>query len=117
VYHPDATWVLLFGYMPTRYRRVNVTLDPQLSDALKLAGERLRARTDAGRLRELALIGVRTLGTRDAQLEELGRELDELGATPARGDLLVTARRLRKRAWGQTDETASESLEWVRGDR
>lgn len=103
--------------MPTRYRRVGVVLDPELSDALRLAGSRLRATSQAAQVRELALIGARSIGARDVRLDEVRRALEKLGATPARGDLLAISRRLRARGIGRRDETASESLEWVRGPR
>lgn len=102
--------------MPTRYRRVGVVLDPELGDALKLAASRLRASTQAAQLRELALIGARSLGNRDLHLEQARRALDDLGATPERDDLLILSRRLRARR-ARADETPRESLEWARGPR
>jgi hypothetical protein len=103
--------------MPTRYQRIGVVVDPELDDALRLAAPRLRAASRAARVRELALIGARSLGAGDEALDQLDRELDELGATRARGDLVETSRRVRKRVRGRPEETISESLEWVRGDR
>jgi hypothetical protein len=108
--------------MPTRYRRVAVVLDPELSDALRLAAERLEASSQAEGLRELALIGARSLRAGEAEPERARRALDELGATRERGDLRVISRRLRRRydsarRHAGAPETASESLEWVRGPR
>lgn len=102
--------------MPTRYRRVGVVLDPELSDALTLATARLSARTQAARLRELALIGARSLHGTEAELDQARRTLDELGATRERGDLLALSSQLRDRR-SRVRETPSKSLEWVRGRR
>ena len=102
--------------MPTRYRRVGVVLDPELGDALKLAAARLHTTSQAGQLRELALIGARSLGNRDLQLERARRVFEELGAAPERDDLLILSRRLRARR-ERAGETPSESLDWVRGPR
>src|SRR5438270_14071508 len=103
--------------MPTRYRRVGVVLDPELSDALSKAAERVSASTEAGRLRELALLGARALDAGESELEQARTALDELGATRERGDLLAISRRLRARKLGWQEDSASETLEWVRGER
>lgn len=102
--------------MPTRYRRIGVVVDPELSDALSLAADRLQSSSQAERLRELALIGARSLQDGDIEPERARRALDELGATRERGDLRVISRRLRRR-YASAQEQASESLEWVRGPR
>lgn len=111
--------VLHSAVVPTRHRRVGVLLDPELDRALTLASDRLRARSAAARVRELALIGARSLGAHDAPTAELDRALDELGATRATRDLLTISRTLRERRHDArpADETPSESLRWVRGDR
>lgn len=105
-----------FFPVPTRYRRVGVVLDPELGDALKLAASRLRTSTQAAQLRELALIGARSLGKRDLNLEQARKALDELGAIAEREDLLILSSRLRARR-KRADETPSESLDWARGPR
>lgn len=102
--------------MPTRYRRVGVVLDPELNDALNLSASRLRTSTQAARLRELALLGARSLCGGDPALDQARRALDGLGATCERGDLLAISRRLRRRC-AAADETPSESLQWMRGPR
>lgn len=102
--------------MPTRYRRASIVLDPELSDALAKSAARLRSSTEAGRLKELALIGARAVCDGDAEVTEVRRALDELGATREDADLLTISRALRRRR-GRAGETPSESLEWVRGSR
>lgn len=91
-------------------------LDPELNDAMSLAAAHLSGSTEAARLRELALIGARSINAGDAGLERTRRALDQLGASPERGDLLVLSRRIRHRP-SAARETPSESLEWVRGQR
>ncbi len=99
--------------MPTRHSRISVVRDPELGDALRHAAAHLSSQTEAARLRELALIGARTLDASEGRLEKARRALDRLGATHARGDLLVISRRLRRRHRGV--ETPSQSLDWARG--
>lgn len=101
--------------MPTRYRRIGVVLDPELSDALAAARGRVRASSSAEALRKLALIGARALEAEDGGLEQARRELDQMGAARERGDLVVISRRLRHRP--RRVESAGESLEWARGER
>ena len=101
--------------MPAKYRRIGVVCDPELRDALTASESRLEARTDAARLRELALIGARSIGAESADSERVRAGLDALGATPDRGDLLAAARTTHRQ--GRADETGTESLEWVRGSR
>lgn len=104
--------------MPTRYRRIGVPLDPELDDALRLSAPRLRGASAAARLRELALLGASSIGASTGRLREANTALDELGATPARGDLLAASRRLLARHRPSPDrESASESLRWARGPR
>lgn len=47
--------------MATPHRRIGVIRDPELDRALIEVGDRLRAGSAAGRIRELALIGARAL--------------------------------------------------------
>jgi hypothetical protein len=106
--------------MPTRHRRINVVRDPQLADALRRAAPALRGRTEAARLRELALIGERSL-SRMAGADELARARQalqhELRAAPERGDLVRTAKRVLQANSGRArKESASESLGWARGE-
>jgi hypothetical protein len=101
--------------VPSRYRRVGVVLDPELDDALRLTAPDLRASSQAARLRELALIGARSLRSQASETERARAALDELGATRERGDLLAIARRLRRPGAG--DEAPTESLQWARGPR
>jgi hypothetical protein len=103
--------------MPTRHRRVGVVLDPELSEALRLAAKRLDASTEAARVRELALIGARSLSMESDELQQARGALDAVGATRERGDLLAVSRRLRRRRGRRREETATESLDWVRGTR
>ncbi len=116
-----STWSCNWCYtflMPTRYRRVGVPLDPELDDALRGATPRLRGASQAARLRELALIGARSIGAPTTRLREASAALDELGATPARGDLIAASRRLlRRHPTPPGRESASESLRWARGPR
>lgn len=104
--------------MPTRHRRIGVTLDPELSEALALARGRLNSRSDAALIRELALLGAQALSPdqAQAQLWQARRVLDQRGATPQRADLLAVSRSLRQRRDAGA-ESASESLDWVRGSR
>ena len=100
--------------MPTRYRRVGVVLDPELSEAMALVRDRLGISSQASALRELALIGARSIAGGDGELEGARRALDKQGATRERGDLLAVSRRLRRR---EGKRSASETLEWVREQR
>ncbi|MHB1538227.1 MAG: hypothetical protein ACYCUM_05625 [Solirubrobacteraceae bacterium] len=104
--------------MPTRYRRVGVPLDSELDDALRRSAPQLRSSSQAARLRELALLGARSIGTSTARLRETTAALDELGATPARGDLIAASRRLlRRHPTPPARESASDSLRWARRTR
>jgi len=63
--------------MPTRHRRISVTNDPELDEAITLARPLLNGAPDATIVRELAIRGAQALtadsvSRRDA-LEELGR--------------------------------------------
>ncbi len=99
--------------MPTRHRRIAVVLDPELEDALAASS----ATTLAARVRELALLGAREARGGAQHRSDVQRSLDELGATPECGDLLLISRQLRRRGGAAPAESASDSLEWVRGER
>lgn len=76
--------------MPTRHRRIQVTEDAELIEALRVAGPHLPAGLSrAGQVRELALVGARQLATgprseseRQALLQALAQRF---GKTPQPG--------------------------------
>jgi hypothetical protein len=57
VYHHGRKWNT--ACMPTRHRRVQVTVDPELSDALDAVRDQLGVSGGSATLRELALRGAR----------------------------------------------------------
>lgn len=63
--------------MPTRHRRISVTNDPELDEAITLARPLLNGAPDATIVRELAIRGAQALTadnvSRRDSLEELGR--------------------------------------------
>ena len=109
--------------MATRHRRIGVTLDLELETALTATRLRLRASSDAARIRELALIGANEIETHDADVRALAtadRVLDELGATKSAGDLLTASARALAASADAAEpnahgETPQEALAGVRG--
>jgi len=72
--------------MPTKLRRIAVTEDPELAEALRRAASELPGLSSAALVKELALRGARTLPV-DAGSERMERLMARTGARPARGDL------------------------------
>ena len=72
--------------MPTKLRRIAVTEDPELAQALSIASRELPEMSDAALVKELALRGARTLPVRGAD-ERIARIIARTGAQPARGNL------------------------------
>ena len=72
--------------MPTKFRRIAVTEDPELSRALRGASRELPGLSDAALVRELAMRGARTLQVDPAQ-ERLERLIERTGARPPRGNI------------------------------
>ncbi len=72
--------------MPTKYRRIAVTEDPELARALRLASAELPGMSAAALVRELALRGSKTLPFDPGQ-ERLARMIERTGARPAQGDI------------------------------
>lgn len=106
--------------MPTRHARISVVRDADLDEALRSARGKLRAGSEAARLRELALIGARALHGDDGERVLVREHLRErYGARLADGDLLLASRAARRLVANadHEPESASESLDWARGDR
>jgi hypothetical protein len=72
--------------MPTKLRRIAVTEDPELAEALRCAARVLPGLSSAALVKELALRGARTLSA-DGSAERMDRLIARTGARPARGDL------------------------------
>jgi len=105
--------------VPTRYARISVVRDPALDEALRSARGKLRASNEAGRLRELALIGAGVLNGADGERVTTRERLrDHYGARLATGELLLAARAARRaQPEAREQESVSASLDWVRGER
>jgi hypothetical protein len=71
--------------MPTSYRRIAVSEDPELAEALARASRLLPGRSDGALVKELALRGAGSL-LADDNLEALGRILARTGAEPPRSN-------------------------------
>lgn len=105
--------------MPTAHPRIGVTRDPELDAALRSTRALLHpsdARSDAGHVRRLALIGARALRGSAAGRRERERLLALAGARPASGDFAELATRLRDEPIDRRGEL-SRALDWVRGGR
>jgi len=90
--------------MPTRHQRIQVTEDPELTDALNAAAPHLPAGLSRSRqVRELAIAGARHLAAvpqgeteRRALLEQLAQRFEEPGDTGLDWEAL---REVKHRAW------------------
>ncbi len=107
--------------MTTAHPRIGVTKDPDLAAALDATRPLLdpdETRSEAGHVRRLALIGAGALGAGTTQARaalDRQRLLERPGVRPA-------TRALEDLPWLQTDPVdeerrASQTLEWVRGQR
>ncbi|MBK5233889.1 MAG: hypothetical protein JJE13_13030 [Thermoleophilia bacterium] len=72
--------------MPTKLRRIAVTEDPELAQALSRASKELPGLSDAALVKELALRGAGTLPVNGSD-ERIARIIAKTGAKPARGDI------------------------------
>lgn len=72
--------------MPTKLRRIAVTEDPELAQALSRASRELPGLSDAALVKELALRGARALPVKGTD-ERIARIIAKTGARPARGNL------------------------------
>jgi hypothetical protein len=99
-WYPGGTLLL----MPTRHHRIQVTEDPELTDALKAAAPHLPAGLSRSRqVRELAIAGARHLAAvphgeaeRRELLEQLAQRFEEPGDTGIDWDAL---RESKRHAW------------------
>lgn len=96
------------GAVPTKLRRIAVTVDTELEAALALARPVFPG-SDAALVRELALRGAADLGSSTVRRLEF---LRRTGARPATGRLAD----LPEPA-GPVGDEATRALEWVRGER
>ncbi|MDR0358821.1 MAG: hypothetical protein LBJ87_05075 [bacterium] len=106
--------------MATRYPRIGVIKDPELQAALQLTRgllDRPGTGSEAGQVRQLALIGARALAAQAPEGQRARRRqrvLDHPGvraATRTIGDLdWLTGERV------DGERRASRALEWVRGE-
>ncbi|MCB0831819.1 MAG: hypothetical protein KDB54_06785 [Solirubrobacterales bacterium] len=78
--------------MPSKYRRIAVVEDPELAEALRWAETRIKSRSDASLLRELAIRGAASLRQETPMSPGLRRILAIPGARPAEGDIRQTLR-------------------------
>lgn len=105
--------------MPTTHRRIAVTRDPELADALERTRgvlDPVDTRSEAGHLRRLALLGARSL--RDSDAFEMSDSERRIRSIPG---VRLATRDINDLPWldGQEiDETrsASRAMEWVRRD-
>jgi hypothetical protein len=104
--------------MPTKYRRIAVTEDPELAEALRRASGDLPGLSSAALVRELALRGSKTLPV-DAGEERLARLIERTGARPAQGDIRkYLAKRERSQPVDPGDPYAvSDALQEQREER
>ncbi len=87
--------------MPTRHHRIQVTEDPELADALKVAAPHLPAGLSRSRqVRELAIAGARHLAAvpqdeaeRRELLDQLARRFEEPGDADIEWDALRESKR------------------------
>lgn len=94
-----------------------MTCDPVLASALRRSAGKLEERSDAGRLRALALLGAGALDREDAG-DERRRVDDQIAQLVASGRLTPAIRGLPPVAGHPNADTpGSDALEWVRGDR
>lgn len=106
--------------MATRYPRIGVIKDPELQAALQLTRDLLGRRTtdsEAGQVRQLALIGARTLAAQAPEGDRTRRRqrvLDQPGVRPATRTIRDLDWLTRERVDGA--RRASRALEWVRGE-
>lgn len=104
--------------MPTSHRRINVTCDPELAAALEQARPLLAERSDAARVRALALAGARALREQAPPQTEAeavrARLLAIPGIQPATKPtgLMPWFEEMLKQ---EPTTKGSETLEWVRG--
>jgi len=73
--------------MPTKLRRIAVTVDPALEEALGKGAVRFPGRSSSALLRELAMLGAAELSGRDEEETKLDRLLARPGVTPPEGGL------------------------------
>ncbi len=103
--------------MPTNYRRIAVTEDPELAEALRNASGELPGLSGAALVRELALRGARTLPVKAAD-QRVGRIIAQTGARPARGNLQEYLRNNRPVKLDLDDPNAlSRALDEQREDK
>ena len=72
--------------MPTKLRRIAVTEDTELAEALRKASRVLPGLSSAALVKELAMRGSRSLPV-DGPSERMERLIARTGARPARGDI------------------------------
>lgn len=89
--------------MPTRHPRIQVTEDPELTQALRVAAPHLTpGLSRAGQVRELALTGARQLATSPAAEADRRRLLEQLAASFDQPDPRIDwdgLRETKQRAW------------------
>lgn len=103
--------------MPTKHRRIAVTEDPELAEALRVASSELPGLSGAALVRELALRGARALPVK-ALDERVGRIIAQTGARPARGNLQEYLRNHRPVKLDLDDPNAlSRALDKQREDK
>ncbi len=104
--------------MPTKFRRIAVTEDPELSRVLRGASRELPGLSDAALVRELAMRGARTLPVDPAQ-ERLERLIERTGARPPRGNIqdYLRSRDDLDHAPVTSGPTLSETLDELREDK
>lgn len=104
--------------MPTKHRRIAVTEDPELAEALRHASSELPGLSSAALVKELAIRGARTLPV-DAGEEKMARIIARTGAAPARGNLQEYLRTREKPAPINPDDpnALSRILDDQRQDR
>lgn len=97
--------------MPTKHRRIAVTCDPELEDALRQERRARPGASDAALVRELALRAA-SLSEQDVKRARFEAFMRKHGVRRATRDIADVEPEPYTGG-----ETASEALEWVRGDR
>lgn len=104
--------------MATKHRRIAVTEDPELAEALRRSAAELPGLSDAGLVKELALRGARTLPVKASE-QRMDRIIARTGAWPTRGNVQDYLR--AKGSSGDPDpeepDRGSRILDQLREDR
>ncbi len=101
--------------MPTKLRRIAVTVDPRLAAALEVARKELPGKSDAALVKELALRGSR-MDESDRSSSALARILARPGVRLPSRKLQTVLARLREEP-GLDPELLDRALEEDRADR